>query len=87
MASQPTEMSKRVHYKISSAWQAELTNSVVFGEVASLWINGYLANRLGYRCTMVAALIWLSIAIFLSFFTSSLEILLVAQLLCGMLPS
>lgn len=76
----------RTHYEISAAWQAGLTNVAVVGEIIGLLMNGYLADRVGYRYTMIAALAWLSVAIFLSFFASSLEMLLVAQLLCGTSP-
>jgi MFS transporter, SP family, general alpha glucoside:H+ symporter len=70
-------------YEISAAWQSALTMGSSAGEIIGLFINGLLADRFGYRFTMVAALIFLTLAILVSFFAANIQMLLVAQILCG----
>jgi SP family general alpha glucoside:H+ symporter-like MFS transporter len=47
-------------------------------------LNGFLVNRFGQRNTIVGSLIALSCFIFIVFFASSKEVLLVGQILCGL---
>lgn len=74
-------------YQISSPWQAGLANGAVVGEVIGLFINGILSDRFGYRRTMIGALVFLSLSIFLAFFAVNISMLLAAQILCGRPPS
>lgn len=70
-------------YQISAAWQSGLTNGAVVGEIIGLFFNGLVTDRIGYRYTMLGALLAMSLWIFLSFFAFNIEMLLVSQILCG----
>jgi SP family general alpha glucoside:H+ symporter-like MFS transporter len=70
-------------YQISSLWQFALSTAAEAGEIVGLLANGYLADRIGYRWTMVSALIFLMFSILLAFFAASVQMLLAAQILCG----
>ena len=71
-------------YEISTAWQSGLTNGAVIGEILGLFFNGIVTERIGYRWTMIGALVAMSVWIFLSFFAFNIEMLLVSQILCGL---
>ncbi|KAH8688970.1 general substrate transporter [Talaromyces proteolyticus] len=70
-------------YQISSAWQAALINASLVGELIGLFGNGFLTDRIGYRRTTIAALLWLCGSVFLAFFAVNIQMLLAAQILCG----
>lgn len=70
-------------YQISSTWQFALSTAAEAGEIVGLLANGYLADRIGYRWTMVSALVFLMLSITLSFFALNIRMLLAAQILCG----
>lgn len=70
-------------YQITPAWQSGLTNAAVTGEIIGLMLNGYLTERFGYHKTMVITLIWMSLFVFLAFFAVNIQMLLCAQILCG----
>lgn len=72
------------NYQISPAWQSGLTNAAVSGEIIGLFFNGYLTDRFGYHKTMIFTLIWMSLFVFLAFFAINIEMLLAAQVLCGL---
>ena len=71
-------------YQISPPWQSGLLGAALCGEIFGLASNGYLADRFGYRRTLLGALAWLTVFIFLAFFAFSIEMLLVSQILCGL---
>lgn len=71
------------NFQISPAWQAGLGNAAVAGEIIGLIFNGYLTDRYGYHKTMIITLIWLSLFVFLAFFAVNIQMLLAAQVLCG----
>ncbi|ORX38083.1 general substrate transporter [Kockovaella imperatae] len=70
-------------YQIPAPWQAGLSNASACGSIIGLMLNGYLAERIGYRYTMIASLAWLACFIFLFFFAKSLGMLVAAEVLCG----
>jgi hypothetical protein len=72
-------------YQLSTAWQTGLINISIGAEIIGLFLNGYLTDRFGYKKTMLGALLFMNLAIFVSFFAVSLEMLLVSQFLCGTL--
>ncbi|KAE8383259.1 hypothetical protein BDV26DRAFT_287761 [Aspergillus bertholletiae] len=71
-------------HQIPLAWQSGLSNAAVSGEILGLFLNGYCTDRFGYHRTMVGALIWLSLSLFLFFFSINVQMLLAAQILCGL---
>ncbi|OBT38632.1 hypothetical protein VE00_10997 [Pseudogymnoascus sp. WSF 3629] len=71
------------NYEIPTRWQFALPTAAEAGEIVGLLLSGVVADRIGYRFTLAAALIFLFLSIFLSFFAVSLELLLAGQILCG----
>ncbi|KAI6913014.1 sugar porter family MFS transporter [Hortaea werneckii] len=71
-------------YGVSAAWQSGLSNGALVGEIFGLFLTGIVAERLGYKRTMVGALAMLSGFIFLLFFAQNLPMLLVGEILCGL---
>lgn len=37
-------------YEVPASWQTGLVNGAQAGEIVGLFINGYVAERFGYRC-------------------------------------
>jgi SP family general alpha glucoside:H+ symporter-like MFS transporter len=70
-------------FEITAAWQAGLTNGAYVGEMLGLMINGIIADRLGYKKTMIGALFFVNLAIFVVFFARNIEMLLAGLILCG----
>jgi SP family general alpha glucoside:H+ symporter-like MFS transporter len=52
-------------YEITAAWQAGLSNGAFVGEFMGLLLNGIIADRLGYRWTMMGALFAVTLFIFI----------------------
>lgn len=69
--------------QISPAWQTGLQNGALVGEIIGLFLNGWLTDKLGYQRTMVIALVWMCLFVFLAFFAFNIELLLASQVLCG----
>ncbi|KAH6614495.1 raffinose family of oligosaccharides transporter [Chaetomium sp. MPI-SDFR-AT-0129] len=70
-------------YQLTAAWQTGLTNGVLAGQVLGLFANGIVADRFGYRKTLIGALAACVAFIFILFFADTLEQLLVGQVLIG----
>jgi SP family general alpha glucoside:H+ symporter-like MFS transporter len=70
-------------YQLTAAWQAGLTNGAYVGECLGLLLNGIVADRIGYRWTMMGALFATNFFIFIVFFAQNIEMLLVGLILCG----
>jgi SP family general alpha glucoside:H+ symporter-like MFS transporter len=70
-------------YEITAAWQAGLTNGAYVGEMLGLMLNGIIADKLGYKKTMIGALFFVNLAIFVVFFAQNIQMLLVGLMLCG----
>lgn len=70
-------------FEISSQWQSGLTSAAVIGQILGLFLNGFLADRFGYRWTILAALASLCLFIFLPFFAVNVQMFLAGQVLCG----
>ncbi|KAI7551390.1 hypothetical protein D0864_03036 [Hortaea werneckii] len=71
-------------YGFSAAWQLGSSNGALVGEIFGLFLTGVVAERLGYKKTMVGALAMLTGFIFLLFFAQNLPMLLVGEILCGL---
>ena len=70
-------------YQITSSWQSGLTNGALVGEIIGLMINGWIADKIGYRWTMIGALSAVTCLIFIVFFVQNLIQLLVGLILMG----
>jgi SP family general alpha glucoside:H+ symporter-like MFS transporter len=70
-------------YEVTAAWQAGLTNGAYVGEMAGLLLNGIIADRLGYKKTMIGALFFVNLTIFVVFFAQNIQMLLTGLILCG----
>ncbi|KAK3182208.1 hypothetical protein K4F52_006577 [Lecanicillium sp. MT-2017a] len=69
--------------QIPAPWQAGLGNGGAVGQIVGLLINGWAAERYGYRVVMTASLIATIAFIFLFFFAQNLQMLLAAKILIG----
>lgn len=54
------------------------------GSIIGLLFNGYLSERFGYRYTIMGCLVWLSACITLFFMATNVQMLLAAEILCGL---
>lgn len=71
------------NYQLTAPWQAGLNNGARVGEILGLLINGILAERFGFRWTMMGTLVFLIGLIFIPFFSQNLPTLLVGDILLG----
>ncbi|KAI1850309.1 hypothetical protein JX266_004167 [Neoarthrinium moseri] len=70
-------------WQVPARWQAGLSNGATVGEIIGLLLNGWFAERFGYRYTVMTCLV-LIIAFTAIFFTAqSVVDLQVAEILCG----
>ncbi|EGX88651.1 sugar transporter, putative [Cordyceps militaris CM01] len=70
-------------YQLTAAWQSGLSNAALCGQILGLFVAGVIADRFGYRKTLVGALTLCICFIFIIFFAESLPQLLVGELLIG----
>ncbi|KAI8935810.1 hypothetical protein NX059_012564 [Plenodomus lindquistii] len=70
-------------YEITAAWQSGLSNAAFVGEFCGLLLNGIVADKIGYKKTMIGALFMVNLFIFIVFFSQNLTMLLCGLILCG----
>lgn len=70
-------------YQLTAAWQSGLSNGALVGEILGLMVNGIVAERFGYRKSLIGALLLCIAFIFIIFFSESLPVLLVGEILVG----
>lgn len=70
-------------YELTAAWQTGLLNGSNVGQIFGLWIAGHVADRFGYRRTMLSALGLIAAFIFIPFFAPNIIVLLVGQIAIG----
>ncbi|KAK9420540.1 putative Major facilitator superfamily (MFS) profile domain-containing protein [Seiridium unicorne] len=70
-------------YELSATWQTSLSMGSLIGQIVGLFFNGYIADRFGYRYTMMGGLIMISGFIFIPFFSHSIVMFLCGQILLG----
>ncbi|GFZ47109.1 hypothetical protein JCM24511_04851 [Saitozyma sp. JCM 24511] len=68
---------------IPAEWQSGLGNGSSAGGILGLLLNGWAADRYGPKIVMMIAIVALTGFIFLSVFATSLPMLVVAEVLCG----
>jgi len=70
-------------YQITAPWQAGLSNGALMGELLGLTLNGIIADRFGFKKTMIGALSLVICFIFIVFFIQGLPQLLIGLILMG----
>jgi SP family general alpha glucoside:H+ symporter-like MFS transporter len=70
-------------YQVTAPWQSGLSNGARVGEICGLLINGVVAERYGYRLTMIGSLIAMIAFIFIPFFAQNIETLVAGTVLMG----
>lgn len=68
---------------IPPSWQSGLSNSALVGQLFGLLINAWAQDRFGCRPTMMFFMGWMTLAIFIPFFSPSLSVLAFGEALCG----
>ncbi|KAL7953719.1 hypothetical protein V8C34DRAFT_320654 [Trichoderma compactum] len=58
-------------YQLSATWQNALGNGTSAAHIIGLFINGIVAERIGYRWTMIGALFAITCFIFIQFFAGN----------------
>lgn len=71
-------------YELTASWQTALSIASMAGEIVGLTINGIVAERFGYRKTIITAMFLVIAFIFIVFFAQSLQHLLAGQILLGL---
>ncbi|KAJ5247414.1 hypothetical protein N7468_002397, partial [Penicillium chermesinum] len=66
-------------YVIPTRWQSALFQSGQCGAFVGVFLAGPITNRIGYRWTMIFALVLMNATIFISFFADSLAVLTIGQ--------
>ncbi|KAJ5792459.1 uncharacterized protein N7503_008437 [Penicillium pulvis] len=72
------------NYKISAPWRSGLSDGAAVGEIIGLFVTGYISERIGYRKTILGALIMIAGFIFIVFFAVDIKMLLIGEILCGL---
>lgn len=70
-------------YQLTAKWQSGLSNGSLCGQILGLFANGIIADRFGYRKTLIGALCLCIGFVFIVFFSQSLVQLLVGEILIG----
>jgi len=71
-------------YQLTASWQSGLQNGTQVGQILGLLFAGLLADRFGYRKTIIGALFVTIALIFLFFFAQNIGMLFAAEMLCGL---
>lgn len=71
-------------YQLTSSWMSGLQNGTQIGQILGLMLAGIIAERYGYKTTIIGSLIALIGLIFLFFFATHIGMLFAGGILCGM---
>jgi len=71
-------------YQISADWQTKFNCLGAFANICGAIFNGWATSRYGHRIVLMGCFVFLTGAIFVSFFAPNIEILLLGQFLCGL---
>ncbi|KAG7691939.1 hypothetical protein KL915_005002 [Ogataea haglerorum] len=70
-------------YQVPAKWQTSLSMSTYVGEIIGLYIAGLVAEKWGYRRTLMCFMAAVVGLIFIIFFAVDVQMLLAGELLCG----
>jgi len=73
-----------VTYEVSPTWQTALGNGTAAAQIIGLFLNGIISERIGYRWTMIGALLFITGTIFITFFAVNVQMLLAGYILSGL---
>lgn len=68
---------------VSASWQSAIGNGNNLGSIIGLLLNGFLQSRYGSRKVYMGAMVLMCITIFTLFFAVNVQMLLAANVLCG----
>ncbi|KIW69256.1 hypothetical protein PV04_05141 [Phialophora macrospora] len=71
-------------YQLHASWQNGLSNGTSAAQIIGLFINGIVSERIGYRRTMLGALVSITCCIFVQFFAVNVQMLLAGYILSGL---
>lgn len=71
------------NYEISAEWQSALVNGALAGQIVGLFLAGWLAEKIGYRRTLMTGLVSITAFISITFFATTKPVLLAGQCLLG----
>lgn len=71
-------------YEVSATWQTALGNGTAAAQIIGLFLNGIISERIGYRWTMIGALLFITGTIFITFFAVNVHMLLAGYILSGL---
>jgi MFS transporter, SP family, general alpha glucoside:H+ symporter len=71
-------------WSVSAAWQSGLSNGARAGEIIGLVLAGLVADRFGYKTTVIGSLVLIILFVFVLFFAPDVRTLVVGEVLCGM---
>ncbi|KAJ5621919.1 hypothetical protein N7528_005151 [Penicillium herquei] len=71
-------------YQLEAKWQTALGISSPLGNLVGIYINAYMTEKWGHKKTCLATLVYLTGMLFIPFFSKSVEVLFVGELLCGL---
>lgn len=71
-------------HQLTPSWQSGLQNGTQVGQIIGLLLAGIIADRYGYRKTLIGALIMMIGVIFLFFFCQNIGMLFAAEVIAGL---
>ncbi len=71
-------------YQIPARWQTGLSMCVNVGEIIGLFFSGYIADKIGYKKTLLISLFLTVCFIFIVFFADKIGMIAVGELLLGL---
>ncbi|KAJ5734064.1 hypothetical protein N7493_002850 [Penicillium malachiteum] len=72
------------NYQLEAKWQTALGISGPLGNLVGIYINAYMTEKWGHKKTCLLTLVYLTGMLFIPFFSKSVEVLFVGELLCGL---
>lgn len=73
-------------YQVPPAWQSACNYASTIGAFVGIIMCGYVQPHLGYKWTLIGALVAMIGFIFIPFFSETLPMLFAGQFLCGKHP-
>lgn len=71
-------------YQVPAKWQTAIGDGTAAAQIIGLIANGIISERIGYRKTMMGALVMITCALFVTFFARNIQMLLAGYILSGL---